>query len=85
MRWLVSVNGQVSGPMDEAMTAGLVKAGQIAPDSLLREESGVGWVPIVQTPFGSLVQAPGVATGREPVPATPTVVSCVYALVMIFV
>lgn len=54
MRWLVSVDGQVSGPMDEAMVRTLVLAGHIPPDGMLREENGVGWVPLRSTPFARL-------------------------------
>jgi len=51
MRWLVSVDGQVSGPMDEAMVRTLVLAGNIPPDAMLREENGVGWTRLNQTRF----------------------------------
>ena len=51
MRWLVSVDGQVSGPMDEAMVATLVNAGPITNNAMLREENGVGWVRLSKTPF----------------------------------
>ena len=51
MRWLVNSNGQTSGPMEEAMLGALVKAGQIAPDAMVREETDIAWEPIAQTQF----------------------------------
>jgi GYF domain 2 len=51
MRWLVNSNGQTSGPMEEAMLAALVKAGQIAADAMVREETDIAWEPIAQTKF----------------------------------
>lgn len=65
MRWLVDSNGQTSGPMDEAMLVALVKAGQIAPDAMVRQEADVAWEPIAQTRFAPPQQA-------QPEPVLPT-------------
>lgn len=57
MRWLIDTNGNTSGPMDDAMVAALVKAGEIGAGSLFREETGTAWLGFDQTPFAYIAKA----------------------------
>jgi len=70
MRWLVNSNGQTSGPMEEAMLAALVHAGQIADDAMVRKEAEDSWQPIA----GTHLMAPETKPPSLPAaaPKTPT-------------
>lgn len=66
MRWLVSSNGQVAGPMDDTMVSTLVGAGKIAPDAFLREEHGAEWVRLSKTPFAAAIITVATAAPSPP-------------------
>ena len=70
MRWLVDSNGQISGPMSEAMLAALAKTGEISPDAMVREESDVAWEPIAQTRFAPVAVTSPAATSTAAKPGT---------------
>lgn len=51
MRWYLSNNGQISGPVDEVVVAAWRDQGQIRPGTTACREGDSTWVPFEQTPL----------------------------------
>src|SRR6516162_9401737 len=80
MNWYYVSGGQQAGPVDDAQMEGLVRAGQVRPDSLVWHEGMPNWLPYgqvapaLQAPAGG---PPSVTPGViAPAPTAPNEVVC---------
>ncbi len=67
MKWYVMHEGKTAGPVDGEEIFKLGKQGQLFPSMHVRDEAG-GWMPILQSPFASVVSMAAPVVQPQAVP-----------------
>lgn len=70
MRWYVMHEGTTAGPVEGEEVFKLGQQGQLFPSMHVRDENGV-WMPILQSPFASVVASPARVAKSEPRAVSP--------------